>query len=122
MATPKRRNKPEDDPDIILKTHNTLTSGVKKVGVGIQNRIIKSWMPKFEQKYINTLKKLDENQTDPKKLVDTIQKRIGTQDFTKPFMIVVQYSPTDKFSVLSTYTEKEIEYEEFLKWKKTKKK
>jgi|WetSurMetagenome_2_1015567.scaffolds.fasta_scaffold19379_3 hypothetical protein len=118
----KRKGKQQEDPDIILKAHGALVSTAQKPFRGIKNHLIKQWSPLFEQKYINSFKKLDENETDPKKVIEVISKRIVNHDFKNTLTIILQYSPADKFTILSTYTDEEREYEEFLKWKEKKKK
>jgi hypothetical protein len=123
MVTRKgAQNRKTDEPDAILKVHGKLFSVFYTFGRGIKRSIIRRWLSDFETTYFNSLKKLDANQTDAEKVVTCIINRIKTHDFKNPTLIVIRYSPADKFNISATRTAEEIEYEEFLKWKQSKKK
>ena len=117
----KRKHKPAEDLDMILKLHQSFISVFVKLFKGIQLTIITKWVSEFERVYLNAFKKLDTNQSDATKVMGVITTRIKNHNFTMPLTIILQYTPSDKFNILSTYTPEEIEYEEFLKWKNKKK-
>jgi hypothetical protein len=116
---PAKMPKKRVSPVVVIKRIiASISEKIKLVVEQIKQSIIKAWLSDFEPHYLKSLNPLIHNNNDPNLLNNTLITRLRQHDYNQPLTIVVKYTPSEKFSLYSTYTQDEKEMAEFQAWKK----